>query len=89
MVVALHALLRFSLEFVLFDHSIVRLVGAPYAILVVPTFWRQALHYFKGVAASTASAGLIAYRLSNLEFVIAHVVIRSFVSRSLYHELIA
>jgi hypothetical protein len=45
------------LEVTFLGHSIVRLVGVPYAVLVVPTLRRQALHDFENVAARSASMG--------------------------------
>jgi hypothetical protein len=71
----------------------VRLVGTPYAILKVPTLRRQALHDLEDVAARSAftGAGQVAYRLSDLEFVIAHIVTRPFatltVSRNPFSEV--
>jgi hypothetical protein len=71
----------------------VRLVGTSYAILIVPALRRQALHDFEDIAARSAStgAGQVAYRLSDLEFVIAHIVTRPFqlltVSRK-YHRCV-
>ena len=64
-----------------------RLVGTPYAILKVPTLPRQALHDFEYVVARSAStrAGQVAYRLSDLEFVIAHIVTRPLQLKP-YHE---
>jgi hypothetical protein len=65
----------------------VRLVETPYAILKVPALQRQALHDFEDVAVRSTStgAGQIAYRLPDLEFVVAHSLLDR-LQLSPYHD---
>ena len=57
-----------------------RLIETPYEILKVQALRRQAFHDFEDVAVRSTStgAGQAAYRLPDLEFVVAHIVTRPF-----------
>ena len=57
-----------------------RLIESPYEILKVQALRRQAFHDFEDVAVRSTStgAGQAAYRLPDLEFVVAHIVTRPF-----------
>ena len=68
------------IEFTFFDYSIIRLISALDAILVVATLRGQKLHDLEHAAAPAAPvrSGRVLHRLPDLELVAAHIVTKGF-----------